>query len=182
MKYVIFILLSTFFIQKVSSQTLYESKTDKQSKFIFTTEFTRYIGVGTVKPFGYRNANLVSGLRLISFYQFFSIFQAGIGLGIDNAYIPVTLDMQVFIPKKNITPFIGGNIDYSMPLYSNGVPTMVYNPKLGIRKTITENFALQFSIGYRTSVQGLPVFSGRTGWQIGNVYYNWISTNFGFVF
>jgi hypothetical protein len=126
------------------------------------------------KGFLKENTSFYAGLQTINGYRFNKHISAGIGVGLDQyifenysengyqtgeTYLPVFTDVRVFMGKGKTQPFFSQAIGYMFCVreleefrdsdYYNNIGGIMINPAIGVTTALSENTALNFSLGYR---------------------------------
>lgn len=122
-------------------------------------------------------------------YQFNDHFSLGVGFGfhyLDDLYIPLTIDARVFLLKGKIRPTINLNIGYDFIIRnSDNKGALFTNPTIGVKRYISENVALIFSLGYLLHINKVT-YSTYQNWTLVpvtryDIYQN-MTLNVGFSF
>ena len=132
----------------------------KQSGFTNITEVNVGLYIGYHFKIGVNN----KGIQTINGYLINPYFSAGLGIGIQSissyyTLYPIFADLRVNIINGLVTPFIVGDIGYSIGSgYNKG--GLLINPCLGVKFFVSSATALNVSIGYGLQQNNLDYSNG----------------------
>lgn len=121
---------------------------ENTSRFINITELNGAYGL-QVRSVPY--AHYFYGLTNVSGLYVNKHFISGIGLGIlkydEGLTVPLYLDFRYHFTKRNFTPYLYADGGLVFQLDDMDEPMLFINPGVGVYKTISDKFALNFGAG-----------------------------------
>jgi hypothetical protein len=144
---------------------------------------------------GNNDHNIIFSIQMVNGYKFGRRYYPGIGTGIefyDQAYVPLYADFKYFLSDHRVSPFLRGNLGYSIPLEDPpeqwGSRTVnhggiLYSAGVGTSIRTGSSSALVISLDYR--FQSLrSVYTADWNDEVLNLekQYNRVSLRIGFIF
>jgi hypothetical protein len=121
---------------------------ENTSRFINITELNGAYGL-QVRDVPY--AHYFYGITNVSGLYVNKHFISGIGLGIlkynEGLTVPLYLDFRYHFSKRNFTPYLYADGGLVFQLDDMDEPMLFINPGVGVYKTISDKFALNFGAG-----------------------------------
>jgi long-subunit fatty acid transport protein len=124
---------------------------------------------------------------VVSSYRFNSYFSTGIGTGVifnvknNGGYIPIFLNLQTNFSKSNVSPYLAGDIGFSIGRHVDGKIKNVgfyLHPSGGLNIKVSDAAAINIGLGYRT--QYLRIRDYHTNYK--DIKLNSLMLNIGVIF